>query len=525
MGWFRNWLTLGQPRTASETRRRIRGLTTHTTGYLMSQYRVEELDLSTRIEMGTKMLMKSSERGWGWVTAMAAQYGVSRQTFYDLRDAAQAALESALQPNKPGPKGVQQVLEINREYINWASTVLAMQKGSTRDIQMGLALLFDVERSVGFISQTLNAVGKQAANYNALLCPQHPVQGEVDEIFQGTMPCLTVVDGQSFMVLNLLAEADRSGETWHQTFQRLAARGVVFEDVVSDNASGIRAGLKAADLDAIWRLDVFHSVYEGHKISQKLENAAYQAIDHADRAQAYAAEQACEKPRQGRRRKAVGSLPEAEQQQALAVDRFDRWAWLFSEVRLALEPVHGYRFNGSTTARETLVAASELLLTLDHPDVIAFATHLMKNLDSLLAPLCWREQQLAAWQAGLLPEDEALILLVLRSPDLNLADLPEDLQPAAGAYEAVLLHLHRASSHAEAFHSWLRPYLDIHRTLPDWLLALATLFWNHHPFQRGKRSGHSPVELAGMDDALSLRDALRQVCQMAFDATIHPLAA
>jgi hypothetical protein len=80
------------------------------------------------------------------------------------------------------------------------------------------------------------------------------------------MPCLTVVDGQSFMVLNLSAEANRSGETWGKTFQRLAAQGVVFEDVVSDNASGIRAGLKETGLDTIWRLDVFHSVYEGHKM-------------------------------------------------------------------------------------------------------------------------------------------------------------------------------------------------------------------------------------------------------------------
>jgi hypothetical protein len=491
----------------------------------MSQYRVEELDLSTRIEIGLKMMMNSTERGWGWVTEMAAKYGVSRQTFYDLRDEAQAALERALKPNKPGPKPVAQELEVNREYINWATTVLAMQKGSTRDIQLGLALLFDVKRSVGFISQTLNEVGKKAADYNTRVYPAYPVQGEVDEVFQKMMPCLTVVDGQSFMVLNLSAEANRSGETWGKTFQRLAAQGVVFEDVVSDNASGIRAGLKETGLDTIWRLDVFHSVYEGHKISQKLENAAYNAMRHAERAQIYATEQAGEKRRKGRRRKAVGPVSEAEQQQALAIERFDLWTWLFSEVRLALEPVHGYRFNDSITAREVLEVASDLLLVLDHPDVTAFATHLVKNLDSLLAPLRWREQMVADWQPTLQPEDEALILLVLRSPDLKIDDLPGHLQPAALVYENALLQLHRASSHAESFHSWLRPYFDIHRTLPDWLLSLATLFWNHHTFQRGKRAGHSPVELAGIDDALSLHAVLRQVCQMAFDTTTVPMAA
>jgi hypothetical protein len=35
--------------------------------------------------------------------------------------------------------------------------------------------------------------------------------------------------------------------------------------------------------------------------------------------------------------------------------------------------------------------------------------------------------------------------------------------------------------------------------MPNWLLALLQLFWNHHPFQRGKRQGKTPLALAGLN--------------------------
>jgi hypothetical protein len=491
----------------------------------MPQYRVEEIDVSTRIEIGLKMVMGSADRGWGWVTERAAAYGVSRQTFYDIRDEVRAVLEQAVKPHAPGPKPASQMLKVDAEYIRRATPVLAMLKGSTRDVQLGLELLFGVERSVGFISETLNAVGQSAADYNAQLRPGQPIQGEVDEVFQRRMPCFTVVDGQSFMVLNLTAEADRTGETWAKTFKRLVDQGIEFQDIVSDNASGIRRGVSDAGLDAVWRLDVFHVIQEGHRISQKLENAAYRAIHQADRAHAYAADQTEGKRRVGRPRQAVGTIPETDRQQTLAITQFDLWTWLLSEVRFALEPVHGDRLNASATAREALEVASELMQALDQPDIIAFATRLLNNLDVLLDPLDWLEQQVADWQATLDPDDEALIVWVCRCPALALAELPERLHLAALAYDKALALLHRASSHVESFHSWLRPYLHIHRTLPDWLLPLAALFWNHHTFQRGKRVGHSPVELAGIDDAPSLQVVLRQICHMAFGGESCPLAA
>jgi hypothetical protein len=334
-------------------------------------------------------------------------------------------------------------------------------------------------------------------------------------------PHFTVVDGQSFMVLNLSAEEDRSGESWHRTWQRLNEQGIEFQDIVSDNASGIRFGVKAAGLAAAWRLDIFHVLHEGHRISQQLENAAYRAIKQAMQTQAHAIEQVEGRKCSGRMHKATGlSVAEANAQQALAIEHYDLWAWLFSEIRFALTPLHGNRINASAAARETLLVVCDLMQQLDQQAITTFANMLRQNLEALLDPLRWLETQVADWQQRLSADDEALILFVHRYAEYSIDDLPPTLQAAAQVYAQALALFHRASSHAEAFHSWLRPYLNIHRTLPDWLLPLATLFWNHHEFQRGKRAGHSPVALAGIENALSLQVALRHVFNMTFGDTI-----
>jgi len=56
----------------------------------------------------------------------------------------------------------------------------------------------------------------------------------------------------------------------------------------------------------------------------------------------------------------------------------------------------------------------------------------------------------------------------------------------------------------------LRPYLQIHRGMPQWLLPLLQWFWNHRPFQRGQRAGQSPLALAGVAEGLTLAEALEQ---------------
>ena len=482
----------------------------------MAHYRRTALDLSTRLELATMMLISRPQRPWGWVTKMARQYGISRPLLYRWRDSAQQALEAALAPQKPGPKPHQETLSVDRDFIRYAVTVLALHKGSVRDIQRALALLFGVRRSVGFISQTLQASGQRAQAHQAQYAFPLPVLGEADEIFQGGRPWLTVVDGRAFLVLQLAPAQARDATTWGLVLLDLQEQGVQFHDLASDGARGILAGVGEAGLAVPLRPDLFHLLREAHRVSQTLERQAYRAIQLAERARRAAREARAPKRRRGRPLKVTVPLPQAEAQEQQAIAQYDAWTWLLQEVRQALEPLTPEgRLQSAAQARETLETAIELMEGLGHKAVTAFAHHLKAHLDELVAPLAWLEVQLAPWREKVDAATQAFIGWAWQHREALAADIQRDfppaLQPLVETFWQVMGRFHRASSLAEALHSWLRPYFHIHRGLPTWLRPLLQLLWNHHRFQRGKRAGHAPLELAGVEQVPSLTEALAGV--------------
>lgn len=482
----------------------------------MVEYRIPELDLSTRITLAAEMLMPRPQRPWGRVTELARNHAVSRTSLYGIRDQAFQALTESLAAHPPGPKPVHEEFMIDPAFLQRAISVWPMLTGSVRGIQSGLDLLFGIHRSVGYISQTLQASGTVAATYNAALTVPWPVLAEADEIFQGRQPCLTVVDGRSFLVLNLSSAEARDATTWGVTWLELQARGIQFQDLASDGARGIQAGVREAQLTIPLRPDLFHLIREAHRISQRLERTAYRAMETADRARRAEREAQAMKRRRGQPLKVSVPRPQAEADEAQAITTYDLWVWLVQELRQALEPITPAGHLASVAeVRATLQTAIDLLQALNHPDSTAFALKLSDHLEALLAPLAWLEQHLTPWRTGLDADTEALILWAWHHRQaLALeagAGFPVDQQPIVRAFWEALALFHRSSSLAEALHSWLRPHLQIHRGMPQWLLPLLQLFWNHHSFQRGKRAGKSPLELAGATDTPSLSEVLARL--------------
>jgi hypothetical protein len=477
----------------------------------MAHYGSSELDLSTRIMLALEMLQPIPEREWGRVTELAQTYAVSRTFLYNLRDRALDVLVQSLLPRQPGRRPQEASLEIDRAFIQRAISVMPLLKGSIRDIQHGLYLLFGVKRSVGYISQTLSAAGEQAEAHNLGISVPLPILGEADEIFQGRKPCLTLVDGRSFLVVNLTPAECRDGTTWGVTYLNLVERGIQFHDLACDGGTGLRAGVKEAGLSIPLRPDLFHILQDAHRLTRRLEGTAYKAIENVERARRADLEAQGIIRRRGRRLKIKVPLPQAEVEEAGSIEVFDTWCWLLSEIRLALEPItpaHGIVSVVETKA--TIETAIELLKELDHSDITAFADDLQEKLPELLAPLEWLEQQLKPVLDGL-NTDTFIIWAWQNRHELDLdidADIPESLRPSVCAVWDTLSLFHRSSSLAESLHSWLRPYLHIHRGMPKWLLPLLQLFWNHHSFQRGKRAGSNPLQLAGVQDAPSLAEAL-----------------
>lgn len=491
----------------------------------MPQYNRPEIDLSIRLALAVEMLTPIPERPWGRATELARLYGVSRQFLYEMRDRVLQAATDALSPRRPGPQPQASEIVIDRAFLRRAIAVLAMLKGTVRDIQQGLFLLFQVPRSVGHISQTLQEVGAAAAQDNESLLLPLPVLGEADEIFQGRRPCLTVVDGRSFLVLHLSPAEARDGTTWGVTLLDMQARGIQFQDLASDGATGIQAGVKEARLMVPLRPDLFHLLREAMRLGQRLERAAYRAIAEAERVRRAEREAQATKRRQGRPLKVALSREQAEAKEQQAITRYDLFTWLIAEVRQALEPIDaGGRLTTAAQARATVEAAAALLEELGAKEIAAFAQKLREHLEELVAPLAWLEQSLSAWRANLDEETASFIgwaYLHRQALALDMEkDFPPALQSAARAFWEALALFHRSSSLAESLHSWLRPYLQIHRGMPRWLLPLLQWFWNHHPFQRGKRAGQSPLELAGAGEALPLAEALERLLQPQLNAPV-----
>jgi hypothetical protein len=144
----------------------------------------------------------------------------------------------------------------------------------------GCKLLLGTTRSVGYISQTLTAAGAQAEASNLSLRLPRPILGEADEIFSGA----TTVPhggrrGARFLVVNLTPAASRDGTTWGVTYLNLTQRGICFQDLASDGGSGLLAGVREAHLAIPLRPDLFHLLREAGRLTQRLERAAYQAIE------------------------------------------------------------------------------------------------------------------------------------------------------------------------------------------------------------------------------------------------------
>ena len=305
--------------------------------------------------------------------------------------------------------------------------------------------------------------------------------------------------------MNLTSAESRDATTWGVTYLDVVGRGIRFQDLACDGGTGLRAGVGEAELAIPLRPDLFHILQETHRLTQRLERAAYKAMETAERARRADLEARGIIRRRGRPLTIKVLLPQAEVGEAQAIETFDNWCWLLGEIRQALEPITAACGIVSVAqTKATVETAVELLKELDHPDITAFAGDLQKKMPELLAPLEWLEQQLSPVLNALDADTQALIIWAWQHRQgLHLdidADFPSTLQPIVRAVWDILGLFHRSSSLAEPLHSWLRPYLQIHRGMPKWLLPLLQLYWNHHRFERGKRAGSSPLELAGVEE-------------------------
>jgi hypothetical protein len=140
------------------------------------------------------------------------------------------------------------------------------------------------------------------------------------------------------------------------------ARGIQFQDLACDGGTGLRAGVREAELAIPLRPDLFHILQDAHRLTRRLGSAAYKAIETTARARRADLEARGLIRRRGRRLKIKVRLPQAEVEETRALETFDNWGWLLGEIRQALEPITpAYRIGSVAETTATVETAVELL--------------------------------------------------------------------------------------------------------------------------------------------------------------------
>lgn len=472
------------------------------------------------------------ERPWGIITWTAETFHLSRPTVYAIGE------RVAHQVQRAGPA---EVIPENRIMVTperISRTILTQcfpGNTSIRDMQACLQAAFDQRPGIGTISQLMTSSGQQAGRVLAGL--DYSTLGAVitlrDETFFQDWPILIVIEPVSTTILLAEVCPDRQAETWAAALLLVEAKGVTIKGLVEDMAQAYPKSQKLIDREAIEvQKDIWHVQRDGGRLARSLERAAYQAIGRVYDLETKLLAQWEE---------AVFSqqyLPAVEKQDR-AMAQYDTYVEWYAHLQDALELVD--RRSGEIRDRQTngwlLAQTLSALQKMDHDGVNAWVKRIQKYQKEMLTYLDWAQAALVQYQCettGQLPDGfiatvarcwwyrhalinghqhfKAQAQLTELELELHLEADPS-LTESADKLLKILEAATRASSLVEAINNLLKSFLNSRRSFHNIetlqaYLNLFVLWHNMRVYARGKRSGQSPFQLAGIktpsDDWLTL---------------------
>lgn len=465
------------------------------------------------------------DRTYGTITRLAREHAVSRQTIYDLAAAGQAVLEQHLTPGRHGPQPVEHLLRVDRNRLVRSSVVLTEAGVSERDVAECLAEVLDTHVSASWVNAELARQEAAAARVNAQWTPAVGEALSGDEIYSNGEPNLMVIGNDSLYIYALTRQPRCDGETWGCVLLEVPP-GPQF---ASDAGKGLAAGADLAQLPQ-HQVDWDHLLRPLWGQAARLDERAYAAW-HAVEDRVALFEQAHTPKRLAQHWATWERLTTEAQAQVQRADAFRALAQQvdaeFALIDLATgqvrDPLAGAErlrgvgrqlqaWSGALYQKlstylihlaDRLFSYQPVLSQALAPLVERWGTPVIQALSHLWqieaddrrhpGPLAERPARQAQWEHWL---DEA-------SASLSL----EHLGLAWDAVSQVLGRAWRGSSLVECVNSLLRPRLNHRKHTDQGCLELFRFLHNVRPFQRGKRAGHSPAQLVGLDvpdDPLSL---------------------
>lgn len=480
----------------------------------------EDITLEERAQIG--MIAAVGRGSYGMITGLAEELGTSRKFVYGLADKVRRAVVEAVKPVPPGPKPISLSLEVDQRQIDRAIVTLAIGgRMAERPIAECLGQLYRVEPSLGYINGVLAKASQVAERVNLeRVLALSEVQAEGDELFARGQPHLVVVEHSSLLILALERPERCDEQGWRKTLEEMMQRGVGLARLASDGGKALGAAI--AQLAGVeQQLDRWHGLRAVGRVLRRLEQAAYKAMGKE--------EELAKKVRAGMDpAQLMGGYvhdryQEARKETEKEIDRYEAMRTLRVWVREALEAIEPRtgRVRGRAECLADLRATTDLMRELGMAAVRKLADYLDKAgpgllayADRLHAPMTRLVQELGEERVRLLCREWLLGRRLakaragekadrqeayLRARLLALLGCGQEYPEAQERVAAVLEGVMKGSSLVECVNSWLRPYADLMKGLGDRFIPLFVLYRNAHVFERGKRAGRSPFQLAGIE--------------------------
>ena len=456
------------------------------------------------------------KRPYGTVKRLAQEYGVARQTIYNISEAGKALLAQGMDPGRHGKMVEEKVVEVNKERVERAVVVLTRFGVSQRDLPICLEEMLDTSRSSSWINAQVAKREALAAEVNQKWKPEIDEILSGDEIYSNGSPNLMVMGNDSLYIYTLTRQPACDGDTWGCVLLDSPAT----PQFASDAGTGLAAGVEEANIHH-HQLDWDHLLRPLWGQAARLERQAYAALEAVEE-RAVLFNQAQTEKRLDNHMKVWERL-NADACQKMA--QFDQFQSLAKQVdaQFALIDLETGQLRDPAAAAAILRCIGQQLNQWKGRIYAKLSSNLTNWADNLFAyspTLCkallpWIEQwgnsafQALArlWQLETDAKRKPIPLAQRpvhqavwnQTLDQALAHLPFDkLDQAWKSLNQVLTHSWRGSMLCECVNSLLRPILNSRKSSDQGCLELFRFLHNVHRFIRGKRVGFCPAELAGI---------------------------
>jgi hypothetical protein len=474
-------------------------------------------DISSEQRMQIAIEVLSTNRKRGRVTELTRAYAISRQTVYKIADKGKQVLLTGLEPEGHGPPLREKTVRVDRNRLVRGSVVLTEVGVSQRDVSFCLGELLDTAPSPSWVKGEVAKVEAAAAAVNEAWQPQIEETLSGDEIYANGQPNLLVVGNDSLYIYALSRQPECDGETWGC----ILLAGPDGPQFASDAGTGLAAGAKAAGIE-VHQLDWDHLLRPMWGQATRLEKQAYAALNKVE-------ERAALFERAKSEKRLQQHLEKWEQLNQTALEKVAQFD-AFYQIARQVDDCFALIDLPSSQLREVKVGINQLQALGEQlqswsgriyqklstnlknwaPALFSYQPVLGQALQPLqnrygpkaVSALCrmWQIEADQKRRSLSFLEQQRRQILWAASLDQALVLLGEEqLWTAWDEICQLLGRSWRGSMLAECVNSLLRPFLDGRKQTDQGCLELFRFFHNVRPFQRGKRAGHSPAQLVGLD--------------------------